>query len=127
MLGFDCWYCDKGISAGSLAFSREWDTPVHIKCIENRLKEYPKDPECHIFCREFSIPYTELTEAEWEELEQQKHARHESSGLGESNGTELGTPELFDEISKHPDLSRNGREGNSPEESPDPRWPRLPF
>jgi len=46
-----CWYCGRKHGV-DLAFSCEWDTMVHISCIEKQSKD---DMEASFFAREFGI------------------------------------------------------------------------
>lgn len=45
-----CWYCHHKDS--DLVFSREWDSCVHIYCIQNAITRDPNDEEADIFARE---------------------------------------------------------------------------
>lgn len=72
MLGFDCWYCDKGEPAGPLIFSREFDTPIHLQCVKDALSKDPQCPEARIIGREFDLelePEVPQPEPTWTEPE----------------------------------------------------------
>ncbi|GGK22789.1 hypothetical protein GCM10010965_14600 [Caldalkalibacillus thermarum] len=51
--GFGCWYCGRK-DIENLRFSLEFDTPVHLSCIEKALKQDPNDEEAIVFWREFN-------------------------------------------------------------------------
>jgi hypothetical protein len=42
--GEGCWFCHRG-TEDDLVFDVEFDTPVHIGCIRDALKEDPNHPE----------------------------------------------------------------------------------
>lgn len=44
MLGRDCWFCNQGEDVEPLALDREFDTPVHLSCIKERLANPEKYP-----------------------------------------------------------------------------------
>ena len=44
MLGRDCWFCDKD-DREPMVMDREFDTPVHISCITEKLLENPEHDE----------------------------------------------------------------------------------
>jgi len=44
-----CWYCGEDQTD---TFSGEFDTNLHLECLEKHLKEYPDDPEAKIMYRE---------------------------------------------------------------------------
>lgn len=46
-----CWYCRK--KTDTLVFSFEFDTYFHLKCLEKRLTDNPKDIEAKIMMREY--------------------------------------------------------------------------
>ncbi|ASF41462.1 hypothetical protein CEH05_07580 [Halobacillus halophilus] len=47
-----CWYCET--FDAHLFASHEFDTNVHLNCIQTALAKDPEDPEAQIFKREFS-------------------------------------------------------------------------
>ena len=48
--GCGCWYC--GRTSPPLSFSCEFDTPVHLACLQKARKADPADPEARIMARE---------------------------------------------------------------------------
>lgn len=49
-----CWYCNS--DAEPLAFSCEFDTNLHLSCLEQAFEENPNDPEVQVFVAELGAP-----------------------------------------------------------------------
>lgn len=51
-MDFNCWYCGK--SDDELTFSWEFDTPVHVTCVEKEIEKDPDNTEAQIMHRELA-------------------------------------------------------------------------
>ncbi|MFC8958277.1 hypothetical protein ACFTXL_01140 [Bacillus subtilis] len=52
-LGHGCWYCG-GKEGDDLAFSIEFDTPVHLSCLHGAVERNKHDEEAQIMAGELS-------------------------------------------------------------------------
>lgn len=48
-----CWFCYT--DEGQMAFSTEFDTWLHLECLNEALEDDPKHPEALIIKREFGL------------------------------------------------------------------------